>query len=75
MAKILELSGLIHSKFDSEAKMADALGWPRQRLNKITNGDKEPDLDEVRDIAAALGESFMTVANIFLAKKSPSGDR
>jgi len=75
MAKILALNGLIHSKFDSEAKMADALGWPRQRLNKITNGDKEPDLDEVRDIATVLGESFMTVANIFLAIKSPTGDK
>ncbi|MBQ1790040.1 MAG: helix-turn-helix transcriptional regulator [Oscillospiraceae bacterium] len=74
MAKILALNGLIHSKFDSEAKMADALGWPRQRLNKITNGDKEPDLVEVREMAAVLDESFMTVANIFLAKKSPDGD-
>ena len=74
MAKILALNGLIHSKFDSEAKMADALGWPRQRLNKITNGDKEPDLDEVREMAAVLDESFMTVANIFLAKQSPDGD-
>lgn len=74
MAKILALNGLIHSKFDSEAKMADALGWPRQRLNKITNGDKEPDLVEVREMAAVLDESFMTVANIFLAKQSPDGD-
>lgn len=74
MAKILALNGLIHSKFDSEAKMADALGWPRQRLNRITNGDREPNLDEVRDMAAVLDESFMTVANIFLAKQSPTGD-
>lgn len=74
MAKILALNGLIHSKFDSEAKMADALGWPRQRLNKITNGDKEPDLVEIREMAAVLDESFMTVANIFLAKQSPDGD-
>ena len=74
MAKILALNGLIHSKFDSEAKMADALGWPRQRLNRITNGDREPNLDEVRDMADVLDESFMTVANIFLAKQSPTGD-
>ena len=74
MAKILALNGLIHSKFDSEAKMADALGWPRQRLNRITNGDREPNLDEVRDMANVLDESFMTVANIFLAKQSPTGD-
>ena len=74
MAKILALNGLIHAKFDSEAQMADTMGWQRQRLNKITNGVKEPDLDEVREIADVLGESFMTVANIFLAKQSPSGD-
>lgn len=74
MAKILALNGLIHAKFDSEAQMADTMGWQRQRLNKITNGVKEPDLDEVREIADVLGESFMTVANIFLAKQSPNGD-
>lgn len=73
MAKILALSGLIHSKFDSEAKMADRMGWSRQRLNKITNGDKEPDLFEVRDISDALDTSFMTVAQIFLDLKSPNG--
>ena len=74
MAKILALNGLIHAKFDSEAQMADAMGWQRQRLNKITNGVKEPDLDEVREMADILGESFMTVANIFLARQSPNGD-
>ena len=74
MAKILALSGLIHSKFENEAGMARELGWSRQRLNKITNGDKEPDLYEVRDISDALGESFMTVAQIFLDRKSPNCD-
>lgn len=74
MAKILALNGLIHSKFENEARMAKALGWPRQRLNKITNGEKEPDLYEVRDISGVLGESFMTVAQIFLDRKSPNCD-
>ena len=74
MAKILALSGLIHSKFHTESKMADAMGWSRQRLNKITNGDKEPDLDEVRSISDVLDVSFMTVAQIFLDRKSPNGD-
>jgi transcriptional regulator with XRE-family HTH domain len=74
MAKILALNGLIHSKFDSESKMADAMGWSRQRLNKITNGDKEPDLFDVRDISDILDVSFMTVAQIFLDLKSQNGD-
>ena len=75
MAKILALNGLIHSKFDSESKMADAMGWSRQRLNKITNGDKEPDLFDVRDISDILDVSFMTVAQIFLDMKSQNGDK
>ena len=74
MAKILELNGLIHSRYDNEAQMASALGWPRQRLNKITNGDKEPDLDEVQQIADVLEVPFMSVAQIFLSKWSPIGD-
>ena len=73
MAKILELNGLIHSVFESESKMAAAMGWSRQRLNKITNGDKEPDLNDVREISDALGVPFMNVANIFLRLKSPNG--
>jgi len=72
MAKILPLRGMIFAKFESEAQMADAIGWPRQRLNKITNGIKEPTLEEVDAIAKAVGEEFMTVAAIFLEKKSPS---
>ena len=74
MAKVLALSGLIHSKFEHESEMASALGWSRQRLNKITNGNKEPDLYEVRDISDVLGESFMTVAKIFLDRRSPNCD-
>lgn len=74
MAKILALSGLIHSRFDTESKMAAYMGWSRQRLNKITNGDKDPDLDDVRSISDALNVPFMTVAQIFLDLKSPNGD-
>ena len=74
MAKILALNGLIHSKYDNESQMANALGWPRQKLNKITNGDQEPDLGEVKSIAQVLQVPFMQVANIFLREKSPNGD-
>ena len=74
MAKIMPLNGLIHSKFETEKQMAEALGWPKQRLSKITCGIKEPDLDEVQSIANALNVSFMTVADIFLARTSPNGD-
>jgi len=68
MAKILELNGMIHTKFKSETEMADALGWSRQRLNKITNRRKEPNLDEVYEMSRVLDRSFIEVAKIFLEK-------
>lgn len=72
MAKIRELSALIHGKYDTEAEFARALGWPRQRLNKITTGTKEPDLHETAAIAAKLEISLESAARIFLHAKSPN---
>lgn len=72
MAKIRELCGLIHSQYDTEANFARDLGWPRQRLNKITTGAKEPDLHEVAAIAKRLGKPLDEIASIFLRRKSPN---
>lgn len=69
--KVKELRGLIYSKYDSEAAMAKAMGWPRQRLSKITNGIKEPDISELNAIAEPLGISVGDIAQIFLRAKSP----
>lgn len=66
MAKIMNLNGLIHGQFKSEAEFAEKLGWSRQRLHKITTGEQAPSLEDVRDIANGLGVPFMMVANIFL---------
>lgn len=73
VAKNLELSGLIHSQYESEAALARHLGWTRQRLNKIVMGAKEPDLEEVNAIAIATKKPLEYVANIFLRRKSPNG--
>lgn len=72
MAKILELNSLIHGQFPNQAKFAESIGWRRQRLNKIVNGDKQPNIEEVRQIADGLGVPFMMVCNFFLNKKSPN---
>lgn len=66
MAKVMGLSGLIHGQFPSQAAFAEHIGWRRQRLNKIVNGEKEPSLDEVKVIADGLNVPFMMVANFFL---------
>ncbi len=66
MAKNLDLKGRIHSKYNSEAEFAEAIGWSRQRLSKITNGHKIPTILEVDFLANALGCSFMDIASFYL---------
>lgn len=75
MAKVRELCGLIHSEYDNESDFAKALGWPRQKLNKITTGKKEPDLDEVAQLSDCLHQPLETIAQIFLRYKSPNGQQ
>lgn len=74
MAKNQTLNGMIHTMYSSETEMAKHMGWSRQRLNRITTGNKVPDLFEIRDIARALGASFMSLARIFLGDESTFGD-
>lgn len=73
MSKVKELRGLIYSKYDSEAEMAQSMHWPRQRLSKITNGKKEPDVTELNVMARSLGEPVDCLVQIFLRYKSPNG--
>jgi len=70
----MTLNGLIHNRYDNQSKMATAMGWSRQRLNKILNGKKKPNLEEVDMIARALGVPFATAAQFFLVRQSPVGD-
>ncbi len=72
MAKVMELNSLIHGQFPNQAKFAESIGWRRQRLNKIVNGEKHPSIEDVQEIAEGLGVDFMTICKIFLPKKSPN---
>lgn len=74
MAKIPQLNGLIHANYDNESEMARAMGWSRQRLNKITTGRRLPDLNEVQALAEALNTSFSSMAQIFLGGESANVD-
>ena len=72
MAKIIELRGLIYGKYETETQLANELGWPKQRLNLITNGTREPDLEEVAALAEKLDKSVEEIVFIFLRHKSPN---
>ena len=64
--------GLIYSVFNNEAEFARTLNWSRQRLNKISNGTKQPDLQEVDEMAKHLQIQPEHLIQIFLTNKSPN---
>ena len=68
------LRALIYGQYDSEAALAKEIGWSRQKLNKITNGQKEPTVEELNKLALALTVQIGELAEIFLQNKSPNGD-
>lgn len=72
MAKIIELRGLIYGKYETETQLANELGWSKQRLNLITNGTREPDIEEVVALAEKLDKSVEEMVYIFLRHKSPN---
>ena len=61
------LRGMICSKYRTEAACAREMGWSKQRLNKITNGKKIPDVTELNCIAVALGCDAGDLLQFFLS--------
>lgn len=70
--KVRELRSLIYGAYDSEAEFAKAVGWQKQKVNKITNGKKEPNLTEINAMANALKVPMDDIAQIFLRYLSPN---
>lgn len=68
-----EIKHLILQGYPTEAALARALGWPRQRLNKLTTGGRLPTIEEVNEIAQVTGLSVERLLHIFLRHKSPNG--
>lgn len=68
----IELRRCIYNRFASEAEFSRSLGWTRQRLHKITSGQKKPSLQEAYDIASVLSISIDRVACFFIPQKSPN---
>ena len=72
MANVMELRGLIDGKYDTETQLANELGWSKQRLNVITTGRREPNLEEVEALAGKLDRSVEDMVYIFLRHKTPN---
>lgn len=68
-----QLREIIAENYQSEAECARKMGWTRQKLNKLTNGIKEPDVSEVQELSVALHKPILDITLIFLAYWSPNG--
>jgi len=64
--KISEIRSLIYGRYDSQTAFAEALGWSKQRLSKITSGRKEPSISEVFEISQGLEIDLSVAARIFV---------
>jgi len=62
---VYELRGLIYSKYDSQKKCADAIGWTKQQMNVICSGKRQATVGEVYELAEALGCEPGKIAEIF----------
>ena len=71
--KMLELRSIIYGEYKSEAELARYLNWFPQRLNLITNGIREPNIQEINDLTKALEITVEELIDIFLRHKSPNG--
>ena len=75
MQKIKELRGLIYGLYDSESALAKKINWDKRKLNRITNGKKEPNIEEINTLANALNTNVADIVHIFLQYKSPNEQR
>lgn len=67
MKDVVALRNLIQKRFDSESAAARSLGWPRQRLNRLTTGRRKPSISEARDLARLLSVDVGELIDIFLS--------
>ena len=73
--KNLKFNKAVLDKFGSEAACARALGWPRQRLNNITMGKLEPDVNDLNALSGVLEMAVGEVCAFFIEQKSTNGQQ
>lgn len=60
----------IYSKFDTQAECARKLGWDRQKLSYIVNGQRLPSLEDTVQLARVLDISVDALTQKILLQKS-----
>lgn len=67
MDKIVNLKGIVVSKFGSISAFSKEIGWCYSKTNRIVNGKQLPDASEIKDMAQVLNiDDPSLVSSIFL---------
>ena len=64
--RIRGLTGLIYEKFKNQTECAKALGWQKQKLNRIVNGISKPDVDDVNALAYVLDKPVNEITGFWV---------
>ena len=64
--RVGKLKSLIYEKFSTETDCAKALGWKKQKLNRISNGISRPDVDEINALSKTLEKPIEEIIHIFI---------
>jgi len=65
-----KLRGMVYAKFRTETACAAALGWPKQKLNYITNGQRAPSIRDAWELSTVLEVDLGELCDIFLNSSS-----
>lgn len=66
--KIINLKGIVISKFGSISAFSKEIGWCYSKTNRIVNGRQLPDASEIKDMARALNiDDPALVSSVFLS--------
>lgn len=63
----------IQREYGSESALARHLGWPRQKINRITRVHCKPNIIHASQLADALHVPVEEIIEIFLPDGSPNG--
>lgn len=60
--------GLVYDRFPSVREFAKAMGWNHNKAAQIVNGEQEPRVTELQQMAVVLNVSVEQLSRIFLRK-------
>lgn len=69
------LKGEIIAVFGTQDTFSNAIGWHRNKVSRLVNGQYIPDINEAAEISALLNLTNEKYCEIFLPKRSPNGDK